>query len=125
MALTRERYQPSTRMLERTRSQIIRRIKHQVVRALLITKTEARVETQKETIPLVSTVTKKVIHHLDAGGDQMQSAASVISLDMKPGFPIAIFKSRKQMPKLLIKMKKTITLWQRVFNQELFRMLAD
>lgn len=33
--------------------------RHQVVRTLLTTKTEARVETQRETIPLFSTVAKR------------------------------------------------------------------
>ena len=65
------------------KKKIIRRIKHQVVSALQTIKIEVRVETQRETIPLVNTVAKKVTHHLNTGGDQMQSAASIINLDMK------------------------------------------
>ena len=111
MGLPKELYQPSTRLLERIRKKPIKRIRHQVVKTLQITiKTGAKVEAQRETILLVNTVKEKVIHHSNASGDQMQNAASVISLDMKPWFARANYKNRKQMLKLLVKMKKTSSL---------------
>ncbi|XP_062117642.1 uncharacterized protein LOC133831386 [Humulus lupulus] len=45
---------------------------------------QKKVEIQRKTTHLVNTVVRKVIHLSDAGGDQMQSAANVINLDMKP-----------------------------------------
>jgi hypothetical protein len=51
-------------------------------------------------------VAEQVICHSNAGKDQIQNVASAISLDMKLLFVKANFKNKKQMLKLLIKMKK-------------------
>jgi hypothetical protein len=54
----------------------------------------------------VNTVAEQVICHSNAGKDQIQNVTSAISLDMKLLFVKANFKNKKQMLKLLIKMKK-------------------
>jgi hypothetical protein len=54
----------------------------------------------------VNIVAEQVICHSNAGKDQIQNVASAINLDMKLLFVKANFKNKKQMLKLLIKMKK-------------------
>ncbi|XP_022853192.1 uncharacterized protein LOC111374707 [Olea europaea var. sylvestris] len=67
-----------------TKRRIIR-IKSQFLRAVQASTLKAKVEAQRETIPLVNTVAKWDIFHSNVERDLMQSVANAISLDMKLG----------------------------------------
>ena len=53
------------------------------MKSLLAPEIKAKEEIQKEATHLISILAEQVIHHSNAGKDQMQNVTSVISLDMK------------------------------------------
>ena len=102
----------STKMQERGRK-VSKQTRHQAE----VTRPKARVKTQRKITHHVGIAAKKDIHHLNIGADQMQSAASAISLDIKLSSAAVNFRSRKQMLlRLLVKMTKIIFSWQNAFQ---------